>query len=96
MHDGDFVGVVSDDASTAAQAMSLINAKWNVPAQISNDELFEYLRSHPDDGQNGSRNTSAAVTQAMASAELKLEQHYTVQYIAHAPLEPSAAVAAWN
>jgi isoquinoline 1-oxidoreductase len=32
----------------------------------------------------------------MAAADVKLEQHYTVQYIAHAPLEPRAAVAEWN
>ena len=32
----------------------------------------------------------------MADADVKLEQHYTVQYIAHAPLEPRAAVAEWN
>jgi len=36
------------------------------------------------------------VQRAMATADVKLEQHYTVQYIAHAPLEPRAAVAEWN
>jgi len=96
VHDGDFVGVVAEDASTAEQAVSQIKAKWNVPpAQISNRELFEYLRSHPE-GEKGSSSTNASVMQALASAELKLEQHYTVQYIAHAPLEPRAAVAEWN
>jgi isoquinoline 1-oxidoreductase len=34
--------------------------------------------------------------QAMATAEFKLEQKYTVQYIAHAPLEPRAALAEWK
>jgi isoquinoline 1-oxidoreductase len=96
VHDGDFVGVVAEDASSAEQALSLIKAKWNVPPQISNQELFEYLRNHPDNEDTASRITSAAMTQAMSSAEIKLEQHYTVQYIAHAPLEPRAAVAEWN
>ena len=32
----------------------------------------------------------------MATADVKLEQKYTVAYIAHAPLEPRAAVAEWN
>jgi isoquinoline 1-oxidoreductase len=32
----------------------------------------------------------------MASADVKVEEQYTVQYIAHAPLEPRAAVAEWN
>lgn len=101
VRDGDFVGVVAEDASIAEQALSAIQAKWNVPAQISNRELFEYLRSHPDteggrpQHANGAA-TETSVVQAMASAEVKLQQHYTVQYIAHAPLEPRAAVAEWN
>ena len=96
VRDGDFVGVVTEDASTAEQALSLMKAKWNVPAQISNQELFEYLRNHPEGEDGGPRRSSASVTQAMSSAEVKLDQHYTVQYIAHAPLEPRAAVAEWN
>jgi isoquinoline 1-oxidoreductase len=32
----------------------------------------------------------------MSSADLKLDEQYTVQYIAHAPLEPRAAVAEWD
>jgi len=32
----------------------------------------------------------------MDTADIKLEQSYTVQYIAHAPLEPRAAVAEWT
>ena len=96
VRDGDFVGVVAEDASTAEQALSLIQAKWNVPAQISNQELFEYLRKNLDAEGRDLHHASGQVTQAMVSAEVKLEQHYTVQYIAHAPLEPRAAVAEWN
>src|SRR5215467_5974785 len=61
VHDGDFVGVVTDDASTAEQALSLIKAKWSVPAQISNQELFEYLRNHQESEDSGSQRTSASV-----------------------------------
>ena len=32
----------------------------------------------------------------MASADLKVEQTYTIAYIAHAPLEPRSAVAEWQ
>jgi CO/xanthine dehydrogenase Mo-binding subunit len=96
VRDGDFVGVVADEAATAEQALTLIQAKWNVPTQISNPELFDYLHNHPDNEGSDSRRPTSSVTQAMASAEVKLEQHYTVQYIAHAPLEPRAAVAEWN
>ncbi len=99
VRDGDFMGVVAADAWTAEQALSSIQAKWSVPSQISNQELFEYLRNHPETRQRDSdkaRPDNTAAEQAMATADVKLEQHYTVQYIAHAPLEPRAAVAEWT
>jgi CO/xanthine dehydrogenase Mo-binding subunit len=36
------------------------------------------------------------VAHALQTTEVKLEQQYAVQYIAHAPLEPRAAVAEWQ
>jgi isoquinoline 1-oxidoreductase len=90
---------VAADAWTAEQALSAIHAQWNVPPQISNQDLFEYLRNHLDKGESdGARpgHVSDSAQQAMANADVKLEQHYTVQYIAHAPLEPRAAVAEWT
>jgi CO/xanthine dehydrogenase Mo-binding subunit len=98
VRDGDFVGVVAGDALTAQRALSALHAKWSVPAQISNRDLFDYLKNNPekDRGDDRPQFTSGAITQAMANAEVKLEQHYTVQYIAHAPLEPRAAVAQWD
>jgi len=96
VRDGDFVGVVAPDAWMAEQALAAIQAKWNVPAQTSNQELFDYLRNHPQDGGPSEPHVTGSVEQAMTSAEVKLQQHYTVQYIAHAPLEPRAAVAEWS
>ncbi len=96
VRDGDFVGVVAEEESIAEEALSAIEAKWNVPPQVSNKELFDYLRNHPDSEGGGPQHASGSVTHAMTTAAAKLEQHYTVQYIAHAPLEPRAAVAEWN
>ena len=98
VRDGDFVGVVAGDVSTAQHALSALHAKWSVPAQISNKDLFDYLKNNPDTDRGDDRPqfTSGSITHAMADAEVKLEQHYTVQYIAHAPLEPRAAVAQWD
>src|ERR1019366_595075 len=39
---------------------------------------------------------SGSVTDAMAAADVKVSQTYTVAYIQHAPLEPRAAVAEWQ
>ena len=98
VRDGDFTGVVAQDAWSADHALSALRAKWSVPAQPSGKALFDYLKQNPETDGDDSRPQHAAgsVAQAMATAEVKLEQQYTVQYIAHAPLEPRAAVAEWN
>jgi nicotinate dehydrogenase subunit B len=95
--DGDFTGVIAPDAFTAQKAIAAISAKWNVPAQTSNRELFDYLKNNPESGRgDGPQPNAASVDEAIAAADLKLEARYTVQYIAHAPLEPRAAVAEWS
>ena len=97
VQDGDFIGLVASDAFTAQHALSAIQAKWDVPAQPSNQELFAYLKNNPESGRDdGQQHVSGSVAQAMPNADLKLEEQYTVAYIAHAPLEPRAAVAEWT
>src|ERR1035441_4362214 len=97
VRDGDFIGLVAPDAFTAQHALSAIQARWDVPAQPSNQGLFAYLKDNPESGRdNAAEHVSGSVAQAMAAAELKLEEQYTVAYIAHAPLEPRAAVAEWT
>jgi CO/xanthine dehydrogenase Mo-binding subunit len=97
VRDGDFIGLVAPDAFTAQHALSTIQARWDVPAQPSNQGLFAYLKDNPESGQDdGPQHVSGSVAQAMAGADLKLEERYTVAYIAHAPLEPRAAVAEWT
>ncbi len=96
VHDGNFIAAVAPDAYAAQKALAAIKAEWSVPAQPSNDGLFEYLKNNPESGRcDGPEHVAGSVTQAMAGADLKLEEKYTVQYIAHAPLEPRAAVAEW-
>ena len=97
VRDGDFTGVVAPDAFTAQKAISAIRAKWSVPAQPSNKNLFDVLKASADSGgEEGSKHTAGSMEKAMTAASVKLEERYTVQYIAHAPLEPRAAVAEWS
>jgi isoquinoline 1-oxidoreductase len=95
VRDGDFTGVVAEDAYTAHQAVSAIKAKWNVPDQPSNQGLFEYLKANPE-GESKPEHQSGSVANAFSAAGVKLESQYTIEYIAHTPLEPRAAVAEWN
>jgi nicotinate dehydrogenase subunit B len=101
VRDGDFIGIVAPDAWTAEQAILAIKAKWNVPAgQPSNANIFDYLKNNPESGRGGGRPPRDAAATAdvapAAVADVNLAQSYTVQYIAHAPLEPRAAVAQWE
>jgi isoquinoline 1-oxidoreductase len=99
--DGNFVGVAALDQQTATKAASAIVANWKAAPQPSNAELFELLRKPGSErrgggeGAGGSR-PQGSITDGLAVADKKLEQSYTVAYIAHAPLEPRAAVAEWN
>ena len=98
VHDGNFIAVAAPDPPTAERALSALQAKWNVPAQPSNHGLFasfkETSKGKQDD--DSPEQSAASVSQAMAAAAIRLHQQYTVQYIAHAPLEPRAAVAEWT
>jgi isoquinoline 1-oxidoreductase len=98
VRDGDFIGVVAPDEWTAEEALASIKAKWTVPPQPSNQGIFDYLKTNSEAPRGGARTnapTQAASAPAPADA-IELAKSYTVQYIAHAPLEPRAAVAQWD
>jgi len=101
--DGNFIGVVAPDQQAASKAANAIAVDWKSPGQPTNAELFDLLRK-PATGQRGGggegggggSRPQGSITDGLAAADKKLEQTYTVAYIAHAPLEPRAAVAEWN
>ena len=100
VRDGNFVGVAAPSAEIASRAIAAIRAEWKAEPQPSNKELFDYLKQNATKGDDptgdGSRYDVGSVEQALASADHRLQQTYTVSYIAHAPLEPRAALAQWS
>ena len=96
VRDGDFVGVVAAEAWTAERAVEAIKAQWSVPPQPSNANLFEYLKKNVAANERGYNHQAGSVTEALKTADFKVEQTYTVHYIAHAPLETRAALAEWK
>src|SRR6202011_4108659 len=72
-------------------------AEWKeAPQQPSAKELFQYLKDHARAGGGfGGRDSRGSIDDGMKAADARLEATYTVAYIAHAPLEPRAAVAEW-
>src|SRR5437879_3702850 len=96
VRDGDFVGAAAPTERAEQEALEAVKAEWKEFPQISNKELFAYLK------QNGAAKTEdrfrkqkGSIEEGLASAARRLDATYTVAYIAHAPLEPRAAVAQW-
>ncbi len=94
VRDGDFAGVIAADTGTAARAVAALQADWKTEPLPSSKELFDYLKSHPEETRPGRRRGS--LEDGWTQAEEKCVATYTVAYIAHIPLEPRAAVAEWN
>jgi isoquinoline 1-oxidoreductase len=96
VHDGDFVGVTAPNIQAAEKALAALQATWKSAPQPSGNELFDYLKKNAEQGDERGGHTAGSVEKGMEEASLRLEQTYTVAYIAHAPLEPRAAVAEWK
>jgi CO/xanthine dehydrogenase Mo-binding subunit len=100
VHDGNFVGVTASDEPTATRAAQAIRAQWNALPQISDSTLFAELRKpskNEEENYGGPPgHVVGSMEQGLAAADKTLSQTYTVAYIAHAPLEPRAALAEWK
>lgn len=105
VRDGDFLGVAAPTQQQASRAVEAIRAEWKTTPQGSAKDLFEHLKKQPEAGRGTeARRTAAgsaappvgAAVDATPAPHVKLEQTYTVAYIAHAPLETRAAVAEWK
>ncbi len=102
VHDGNFIGLVAADPQTATKAANAIASDWKSPGQPANAELVSVLRKPTTErrgggeGGGGGSRPQGSIADGLAAADKKLEQTYTVAYIAHAPLEPRAAVAEWK
>lgn len=99
VRDGDFVGVVAADAHTATRALAALRATWDAPEPADEATLWDRLQKPTRGaGTRGGRGSEARgdVDAALAKAAHRVEATYTIPYIAHAPLEPRAAVAEWT
>jgi CO/xanthine dehydrogenase Mo-binding subunit/aerobic-type carbon monoxide dehydrogenase small subunit (CoxS/CutS family) len=98
VREGEFIGVTAPDPGTARQAVAMIAADWDQPP-AGPAEMAGYLRDHPVAGQGWERAVDLAAgnaAAALAAAAVGVRATYTTAYLAHVPLETSAAVAAWD
>jgi nicotinate dehydrogenase subunit B len=99
VHDGNFVGAVAPTEQQAEKAVAAMQAQWKTNPQISGRQLFAYFKQNTEqtEGWDGRMNQEAGSIEAgFGQAAHRLQQTYTVAYIAHAPLETRAALAEWN
>jgi nicotinate dehydrogenase subunit B len=97
VRDGDFLGVAAPTTAQAQKAAASIHVEWKSEPQISNKDLFAYLKKNAVAGQERSSLYEVGnVENAFQSSGKQLRSTFDVQYIAHAPLEPRAALAEWH
>jgi isoquinoline 1-oxidoreductase len=99
VRDGAFVGVAAPSERQAEAALAAIQAAWKPTPQPDSREVFEYFKKNLVQAQGfdgGRRQEIGSIQDGFAAADKTVERSYTVAYIAHAPLEPRAAVAQWT
>jgi isoquinoline 1-oxidoreductase len=99
VHDGNFIGAAAPDARTAGKALQAITAKWEeTKQQPSTGDVFDYLVKNARDGGGGrnSGNTKGNIEEGLKAADYTHNKSYNINYIAHVPLEPRAALAEWR
>jgi isoquinoline 1-oxidoreductase len=96
VHDGDFVAAAAPTSEAAEAALKAVRVQWKETPQISGSEIFTYLKQNAKPStEERFREQKGSVQDGMSAATHRLEATYNVAYIAHAPLEPRAAVAQW-
>ncbi len=93
VQDGSFIGITAPTPQAATNALLKINAHWKFDPLPSNDNIFTYLKE-----KSGFKQTVLkGVKGTTVSGEgFSINQSFEVNYIAHVPLEPRAALAHWN
>ena len=96
VRDGDFVAVTASSVHEAQKALDAIRTQWKEVPQVSSKEIFGYLKKNAEASSNERfRHLKGSVEEGLSAAAQRLDASYNVAYIAHAPLEPRAAVAQW-
>lgn len=99
VHEGDFIAVAAPDMQTAGKAVQAIDAKWELKTkQPGRSEIFQYLVNNTTEASEvrNVANTKGRTDKQQASEDFNHDSSYRINYIAHVPLEPRAALAQWS
>jgi isoquinoline 1-oxidoreductase len=102
VREGNFLGVAAPTAVAAESAAAAIRAKWKAKDLVTPPALYERFKQTavPPVANFNTRYPplleKGSVAAGMAEAVQKHSATYTLPYIAHAPIEPRAAMAWWD
>ncbi len=98
VREGEFVGAVAPDPRSARAALEALGPRWRFSPQPNERTIEEYLRQHPETGDDWDRRgrSEGDVETALRRATLRFEAVYHAAYIAHVPLETRCAIAEWD
>lgn len=100
VRDGDFVGVTAATRRGATRAVAAIRPEWKQPAEPSSIDVVDYFRRHREPQAPGRPvmppHVAGSAADALKTAHQVTSGTYEIAYIAHAPMEPRAALAEWQ
>jgi len=92
LQDGDLVAVLHPQRDMADRALGLLRPSYDVPAaQVDDRSIYDHLVSMMPTGEVVE--SGGDLEQGEASASQLFEETYYNAYVAHAPIEPHAALA---
>ena len=95
VHDGNFVGVVSETEDGAQAALKALrrSATWSSDRMLPDeDQLAAFLKAEPSQSTEIDTRTASATRESVRT----VRRQYTRPYIAHASIAPSCAMAKWT
>ncbi|MGW8315308.1 MAG: molybdopterin cofactor-binding domain-containing protein [Bacteroidales bacterium] len=92
IQEDDLIAVLHEHRVPAEKAVSLIEAKWEVPdPEVDNASIFEYLKKSAPEGrmyvEQGNLSEGRAYARQLVSSE------FYNHYVAHSPMEPYTVLA---
>ena len=100
VREGSFAGVVASDAVTVGRALEGLTPRWKEAAGsngvLDSADLYRALRAAARERAEDRERDQGDVDQALRGGQHRLSTSHEIAYIAHAPMEPRAAVAEWS
>lgn len=95
IQDGDLVAVLHEQRHVADRALLLLKAEYSVPeSTVTEDNIHAHLMSRAPEGVPIADGGDVAEGERLAVDVI--EHTYKDAYVAHAPMEPHAALASWE